>query len=127
MFRKAWLLQAPYDEVLDADGIGDNYGIAARFHGSTPIHILKSTRAYHHRAPENRLDAEQAHVRRVMALHYFQKRQGRHVGVLLGWSLLGNVILHLAKGRWKQAGANLRAILNLFPGRNVFWRRHQAS
>src|SRR6476620_6612814 len=31
MVKKEWLLQSPFDEVLDRHGIGDNYGVIAGF------------------------------------------------------------------------------------------------
>src|SRR5690606_21956500 len=39
LVKRDWLLQSPFDEVLDRNGIGDNYGVAMGF-PEMGIHIV---------------------------------------------------------------------------------------
>jgi glycosyltransferase involved in cell wall biosynthesis len=124
LIRRDWLLQSPYDEVLDPSGIGDNYGVAIGFPQSRGIHVIDSTIAYHHRANENRLDRTLAYYRRVLALHYFikkSKRFGHATTLFFLWSLTGNALLYTAKGSKKMIRANLKIILLILTNRNPYW------
>jgi glycosyltransferase involved in cell wall biosynthesis len=92
IIKKEWLLNSLYDEVLDARGIGDNYGVAAGF-PDEGIHVIKTASVYHHRENENRLADSLQYFRRALALDYFfsvktSVRKLNH-GFFL-WSLFGN-------------------------------------
>ena len=124
LIRRDWLLQSPYDEVLDPSGIGDNYGVAIGFPQERGIHVIDSTVAYHHRANENRLDRTLAYYRRVLALHYFIKKSGRFrktTSLFYLWSLTGNTLLYLFKGNKKMIRANLKIIALILTDRNPYW------
>jgi glycosyltransferase involved in cell wall biosynthesis len=127
LIRRDWLLQSPYDEVLDASGLGDNYGVALGFPGNEAIHVLTSTNAYHHKAKENRLAGQVAYYRRILALHYFIKlNKNDHVNMTastawLIWSLLGNVLFYLLKRNLPLAFTTLKAIGLICVGRNPYW------
>lgn len=101
LIRKEWLLQSPFDESLDAHGIGDNYGVARNFPKGSSVHIVTSTFAYHHRANENRLNQSKARHLRFLALHYFLKKTKASTMTILFfyWSLVGYCIYSLAKSR----------------------------
>jgi len=71
LIRKDWLLNSPYNENLDASGIGDNYVVAKGFPGDRPIHVLSSTYALHHKVSENRMTEPRSRSRRILALNYF--------------------------------------------------------
>jgi len=81
--RADWLKNHLYDEVLDAHGIGDNYGVAIQLGVDEQITILEKSFVYHHKETTNRLRPELAYFRRTLALHYFMKRSNRY-----GWSHL---------------------------------------
>jgi len=70
LVKKEWLLQSPFDEVLDRYGIGENYGVIAGFPTSS-IHVLNNTFVCHHQEPANRLQKPLQYYRRVLALDYF--------------------------------------------------------
>ena len=53
LIKKEWLLHSLFDETLDRHGIGDNYGVAAKFPGK--IHVLNNAFVYHHQEEANRL------------------------------------------------------------------------
>lgn len=102
LIRKDWLVQSPYDEVLDRHGIGDHYGVALGF--PAPVHIVSDARVYHHQSEANRLGRRLQYFRRALALDYFLRTRPalRTAGVKrrwLAWSLLGNVLLFLVKNR----------------------------
>jgi hypothetical protein len=94
MVKKDWLMQSPYDEVLDRHGIGDNYGVAIAF-PAIGIHVLNDAFVYHHQEPANRLQRPLQYLRRVLALDYFIKTKPRlrHIKKRwLLWSLAGNLL-----------------------------------
>ncbi|MBN9384515.1 MAG: glycosyltransferase family 2 protein [Chitinophagaceae bacterium] len=97
LIKKDWLLLSPYDEVLDRNGIGDNYGVALGF--PVPgIHILTDAFVYHHQESANRPNQALLYLRRVLALDYFihSKKSLRHIKKRwLLWSLTGNFLMAL--------------------------------
>jgi glycosyltransferase involved in cell wall biosynthesis len=93
VIKKDWLINSPYDEVLDSHGIGDHYGVAAEFPGV--IHVVTDAFVYHHQEKINRLETSLQYYRRVLALDYFiskGKALGRIKKRWLAWSLFGNFI-----------------------------------
>jgi glycosyltransferase involved in cell wall biosynthesis len=122
LIRREWLLNSPYDEILDPSGIGDNFGVALGFPERRSIHVLRTVHAYHHRSQENRLLQSTIYYRRILALHYFLKRKNRNASILwLIWSLWGNLILYLIKGDSKRSWASLKAILQIVLNKNPYW------
>jgi len=93
VIKREWLLNSPYDEVLDPHGIGDHYGVAAGFPG--PIHVIPDAFVYHHQEKINRLENPVQYYRRVLALDYFTNK-GKNLSYIkkrwLAWSLFGNFI-----------------------------------
>lgn len=123
LVKRRWVMDSPFDEVLDPSGIGDNYGVAIRFPRKFCIHVLNEVRVYHHRASENRLGDLTAYYRRILALHYFMKRHRAspwNLGWLV-WSLTGNVLFHLFHGKWDKVRATLKAITLVISGNNPYW------
>ncbi|MBI5648809.1 MAG: glycosyltransferase family 2 protein [Ignavibacteriae bacterium] len=93
--RREWLLASPFDEQLDVHGIGDNYGVALGFPGTTPVTVLPTLRVLHHRARENRLVRAVAHERRIVALRHLRRKRGVYTPALrrwLLWSIFGNML-----------------------------------
>jgi glycosyltransferase involved in cell wall biosynthesis len=101
LVRKEWLLNSPFDETLDAHGIGDNYGVALGFPGEHPIHVLSSTCALHHKVSENRLNEALARSRRIIALNHFlsKKNSSLRTRFFFVWSSFSYVIFSLIKDR----------------------------
>lgn len=122
ILRRDLLLISPYDEVLDPSGIGDNYGVIKGLQGEL-VHVLSNVPAYHHRASENRLKTYQSYFRRILALHYFNKRYSpsRKKSIWLMWSLLGRLLPFVMKGNWIMAKASWRAISLILKGNNPYW------
>jgi len=119
--KKQWLLNSPYDEVLDPSGIGDNYGVAMGFPGEHPIHVVTSVVAYHHRAIQNRLERPLAYYRRILALHYFLKKENSISIAWFLWSLVGNTGYALFSGNWKMVSTTLRAMGLVIVNKNPYW------
>ena len=98
--RRQWLLDSPFCEILDAHGIGDNFGVALGFPEEQPVSILPGTRVKHHKIPENRLTGGATYVRRVLALDYFMKQDPRFSMVnrlFLLWSIFGHYLVMIAR------------------------------
>lgn len=121
--KKEWLINAPYEEVLDPYGIGDNYGVSLQFPQQPGIHILTYASIYHHKTPVNRLPFYVSYYRRVLALHYFMKTNSRFsIGnrLWLLWSLVGNTLMFLLKGNFPYLKATLKIIALILLGRNPY-------
>lgn len=121
LVKKEWLLRAPYDEVLDRYGMGDNYGVAMDFPSS--IHLVNTAFVYHHREPANRLESQLQYFRRTLALDYFMqtKEKLRHTKrAWLLWSLTGNLFTFLLDRDRNRVYASLRCIRMIAFGRNPY-------
>lgn len=124
MLRRNYLLESLYDEILDASGIGDNYGVAIGFPGNRSIHVLTTLDVYHHRSAANRLEKPLSYFRRILALHYFIKKSEGHSRSTIAWfqwSLIGNWIYFFLKGKTEMRKATATAIHLIFSGRNPYW------
>jgi len=126
LFRTAFLRSHLYDEVLDSNGIGDNYGIGMQM---PPDSLAVSSRCYalHHKEPGNRLPPEEAYYRRVLALDYFQKRYGHQSlknRMFLFWSLTGNALHFIKARKWAHYNANMRLMKEILLGQNRYWHRY---
>ncbi len=115
LVKKKWLLKSPYDEVLDPNGIGDNYGVALGF-PSEGIHVVKAAHVFHHKIEINRLREPLQYYRRVLALNYFNPH---NCGWLL-WSLFGNFFGFLALRRWGMVIASLRLFSKILTNKNPY-------
>lgn len=123
IIRKDWLLQYPYDEVLDRYGIGDNYGVAMDLPSS--IHLVNSAFVYHHQEPENRLQSSLQYFRRTLALDYFmQTKEKLHCTKRswLLWSLTGNLLTFLLARDSGRIHASLRSMQLIAFGKNPYYR-----
>jgi glycosyltransferase involved in cell wall biosynthesis len=123
LVQREWLLQSPYEEVLDKHGIGDNYGVNIGFPGD--IHVLTNAFVYHHRGPENRLLRPLQYFRRVLALDYFRKVKKKPVYVKkywLLWSLGGNFLSFLFVGDVVMIRPTVKSIWQIAFGRNPYYR-----
>jgi hypothetical protein len=126
LVRRAWLLDSPYDERLGAHGIGDNYGVALGLPAEHGVVVLADLPVRHHRVGENRLDAAEAHFRRVLALDYFLRTDTRFSRLnvaFLAWSLIGNAIRFALRGDRALLRCTLRALPLVCLGRNPLLRR----
>ena len=123
LIKKEWLLRAPYDEVLDRHGIGDNYGVAMDF--PSPIHLVNAAFVYHHREPADRLERPLQYYRRVTAMDYFVRTKPvlKHVKrSRILWSLLGNTLSSLRAGDIAMARASLKTITNIACNNNPYYQ-----
>lgn len=125
LVKRAWLIESPFDEVLDRSGIGDNYGVEMGFPGEQAILVLTTLPAYHHRSPDNRLPIAVAYYRRLLALHYFLScRKRPQFGSVrwFVWSLIGNAIRQVVQGDIRLACATAKVCWLVFSRRNPYVR-----
>jgi GT2 family glycosyltransferase len=132
VIRRDWLLQSPYDEILDQHGIGDNYGVALHFPMEQPIWVTTETSVVHHKVSENRLPRSLTYFRRILALHYFMKNHPRFTPLnrmWLLWSLVGNALYFMLRQDAERRRATLKAMQLILTGRNpyVHARRNGAA
>lgn len=123
LVRKEWLLRSPYDEVLDANGIGDNYGVAVGF-PYEGIHVLKKAVVYHHRELINRPLNSARYQKRILALDYFvkSKPQLKHINsAWFLWSLFGSLIGSLLSGNRNMTQAAFKSALTVLLKRNPYY------
>lgn len=120
--KRTWLLKSPYDEVLDANGIGDNYGVAIGF-PSGGIHILKKAFVYHHRELINRPPDSTRYLKRILALDYFIRTRAelKHVQPFwFVWSLIGSLIPNIVAGKKTITKAVFKSTVTIFFNRNPY-------
>jgi glycosyltransferase involved in cell wall biosynthesis len=119
LVKKEWLLASPYDETLDAHGMGDNYGVAIGFPGQR-IDVLNTVHIFHHQEGCNRLQKPLQYYRRVMALDHFidAKKQKQVKRPWLLWSLFGNFLFFLFSGQGAMIGTAWRSIAAIASGNN---------
>jgi glycosyltransferase involved in cell wall biosynthesis len=120
LVRREWLLNSPYDEVLDPNGIGDNYGVALGF--PAEIYIVKNAHVFHHKVMRNRLIEPLQYYRRILALDYFTQMKNKNLvsRLWLIWSLTGNSLVFLAHFEGRMLWATLKLMTQLILGRNPY-------
>jgi glycosyltransferase involved in cell wall biosynthesis len=124
LVKKEWLLQSPFDEVLDRYGMGDNYGVTAGL-PEAGVTVLTSAFVFHHKEPDNRLKKPLQYFRRVLALDYFVSTSKRlhHVKKYwLLWSLLGNLLAFIRHKDRLMIKPAFRTILLIATRRNPYIR-----
>ena len=122
LVKKEWLVHSPYEEVLDRNGIGDNYGVAIGF-PVMGIHILTQASVNHHQAAANRLHHPLQYLRRVLALDYFirTKKELQHIKRRwLIWSLTGNFLMALLARNGRMIHSTFTSIRIVTFGRNPY-------
>lgn len=122
LVRKEWLVNSPYDEVLDPHGIGDNYGVASGF-PQEGIHVVNTTFVYHYRAMENRLRQAQLYYRRMLALDYFlrTKRELKSISrAWFIWSVVGSTLILLRPRELHMVKVNLKLLVTILAGDNPY-------
>ena len=123
VIRRDWLLQSPYDEILDQHGIGDNYGVTLNFPEPRPVWVTSTAFVVHHKVQENRLPKDLTYFRRILALHYFMKFSPKFSTInhlFLLWSLVGNLIYFIVKNQPHMRRATSRAMLLIATGQNPY-------
>ena len=122
LVKKEWLLNSPFDEVLDRHGIGENYGVIAGF-PDAGIHVINNTCVYHQQETTNRLMQPLQYYRRVLALDYFiqtkktlKNFKRRH----LLWSLIGNMISFIFSGNRSMMQAGFKSMWDVLLNKNPY-------
>lgn len=121
IIKKELLINNPFDEVLDNNGIGDNYGICIGF--PEKVNVLTEVSAFHHKDSENRLDSTISYYRRVLALHYFLRKSKRFNSMntlWLVWSLFGSIILFVKNRQFRLARVALKLIMVIVTFNNPY-------
>jgi glycosyltransferase involved in cell wall biosynthesis len=122
VIKKEWLLNSPYEEVLDPHGIGDNYGVASGF-PEEGIHVLKSAFVYHHFESHNRSSGDIRYFRRALALDYFLNTRPRLSKIRRRWfiwSLFGNLLAFTLRGEFQLARAAAKSWLLIILKQNPY-------
>jgi glycosyltransferase involved in cell wall biosynthesis len=122
LVKKEWLLNSPFDEVLDRHGIGENYGVIAGF-PQAGIHVLNNTNVYHQQEITNRLMQPLQYYRRVLALDYFiqtKKTLRKIKRRLLLWSLIGNIMSFALAGNRSMMRAGFKSVWDVLWNRNPY-------
>jgi hypothetical protein len=123
--RRDWLLQSPYDEILDPHGIGDNYGVALDLPEDLPIAVLTDTYVMHSKSNINRVAPQIAYFRRLLALDYFMTKSKKFSPVNRGfliWSLMGNLLVQSVGFNTRKGWATIKAGYLIATGRNPYCR-----
>ena len=105
-----------FDTAFYTHGVGDNYDLAINLNCN--INVIKKAEAFHHKESINRINSNKAYYYRVSALHYIMKKHKLFNNLRLAyliWSLIGNSILFLFKGKLKLLFYNFELI-----GRIIF-------
>jgi len=126
---KLWLINSPFDEVLDSHGIGEHYGVIAGF-PSQQIHVLNNAFVYHHHEETNRLQKSLQYYRRVLALDYFRrtKKELKEIKKFwLLWSLFGSLLLFALKRNSVMIKAVYKAFTAVLFNKNVYWEGYKHS
>jgi glycosyltransferase involved in cell wall biosynthesis len=121
IIKRELLINNPFDEALDNNGIGDNYGICIGF--PDKVNVLTEASAFHHKDSENRLDSTISYYKRVLALHYFLRKSKRFnfINTLwLVWSLIGSIILFLKNRQFRLARVALKSIIVIVTFNNPY-------
>ncbi|MBI2268927.1 MAG: glycosyltransferase family 2 protein [Bacteroidetes bacterium] len=121
MIKKEWLIANPFDETLDKNGIGENYGMALGFPEFPAIHVLTTTSALHHKINKGRLPQHEAYFKRVLALNYFMSKSKTFNlvnKIFLIWSLIGSLIVFTFKRKMAYARVTRKLILNIIRDRS---------
>jgi len=121
--NRNWLLQHPYDEILDEYGIGDHYRIALQLPPSQQIVVLTTTRVYHHKSDKNRPDKSIILYRRLLTLDYIFKTSGRFSilnRISLLWSILGQWITYIVRNDKEMKSATKKAFRIIATGKNPY-------
>jgi glycosyltransferase involved in cell wall biosynthesis len=129
LIKKNWLLNFPYDEVLDRHGIGDNYGLAINFPPQS-IHILNEAFVYHYQETANRLQKPIQYYNRSIALDYFRKINKKISFVKKGWllwSLFGNLLTFILAGDGNMMKVSLKLIYTIGIGENRYYSAYKTS
>ena len=127
LVKKEWLLASPFEEKLDAHGIGDNYGVAMGFPGQR-IDVLNTAYVFHHKETANRLEKPSQYYRRAMAVDYFidAKNSKRVKRPWLLWSLLGNLLFFFFSRQRAMIGTAWKSITSIVAGSNPLRQRPKA-
>lgn len=127
--RRSWLLQSPYEEVLDPHGIGDNYGVNIGF-PVRGVQVLNNAYVYHHHAAENRLQRPLLYYRRMLALDYFRKTNAHNLAASKGWllwSLTGNMLSFIRVRDRRMVKAAMKTMWQIAWGRNPYYLGAKAN
>jgi glycosyltransferase involved in cell wall biosynthesis len=122
VIKREWLLQIKYDEVLDPNGIGDNYGLAIHFPPQS-IHIVNDAFVFHHKETAHRLNPSLQFYRRILALDYFRQINNNinHVKKRwLLWSLTGCMLQFIITGNKPLIKACRKLIVKIVFNKNEY-------
>ena len=122
VIKKELLLQFKYDETIDSNGIGDNYGLAINFPPQS-IHIVNDAVVFHHKESSNRLSQPIQFYRRILALDYFRQKNEniKHVKKRwLLWSLSGFLLQSIIEGNRPFIKASWKLITKIAVNKNDY-------
>jgi glycosyltransferase involved in cell wall biosynthesis len=114
IIRTEKLKNVEFDTAFYENGVGENYDLLMSL--NQKVGIINTAKAFHHKEKSNRLSAEQSYYYRIAALHYILLKHKRFTFMnllCLIWSLIGNSILFLGKGKIRMLRYNFEIILRI--------------
>ncbi|WP_400076068.1 glycosyltransferase family 2 protein [Winogradskyella sp. R77965] len=116
MIKTDLLQKNLFDESLEQFGIGDNYDVGLRINtNKCRIHVLTTIPYKHYKESSNRLEPSQAYYHRTKTLYQCLKKlsvfSSKNIWYFR-WSLLGNGIAFLIKGRFNYLKSNYKVFWN---------------
>ena len=127
LIGRQFLLENPFEEILDSNGIGDNYGVAIQLPG--PILVDQNAKAFHLQAEENRESTLKRDMKRIFALHFFIVSSGKfklQTRFWFLWSLIGKALLSIFHADFRSAKSGTSALLKICWGQNPYLIRKKA-
>jgi glycosyltransferase involved in cell wall biosynthesis len=105
-----------FDENLEQYGIGDNYDVGLRINtNKDQIHVLTTIPYKHYKESSNRLEPSQAYYYRTKTLYQCLKKlsvfNSKNIWYFR-WSLFGNGMAFLMKGRFNYLKSNYKVFWN---------------
>ena len=114
IIRTENLKNVQFDQAFYENGVGENYDLLMSL--DQKVGIISTATAFHYKEKSNRLKVEQSYYYRIAALHYILLKHKRFTFInllYLIWSLIGNSILFLGKGKIKMLGYNFEVIARI--------------
>lgn len=116
LIPKSFLQNNLFDENLEQYGIGDNYDVGLRINGNKhQIHVLTTLPYKHYKDSSNRLKSSEAYYYRTNTLYHCLNKlpvfRSRNIWYFR-WSLFGNGVAFLFKGRFNYLKSNYKVFLN---------------
>lgn len=103
LIRKSWIEGITFDESLESNGYGDNYGVCVQLISKGMVNVLLDCIVNHHHIKVNRMSDSFASYHRTLALGYFIKKYKTGSYRLFLWSVFGLILRNIIGANWTNA------------------------